>query len=193
MVHVRVIFLVMVVGSLVECSLGIECPYGYVVVEACQKASLSDKPNQVFPKPLDLVNELRKQHHAPAMTAVSELEAASLRAALKCATTVRDDLQFGETSYKEYVGKPSTQDEVLTRAITAWYGTITLYDFKKPEFSAKSGHSSQLLWKSSTMIGCAMQLCQETPGNTGVYNFVVCSYFPPGNIAGKFAENVQSI
>ncbi|KAF8074330.1 hypothetical protein N665_1113s0011, partial [Sinapis alba] len=40
-------------------------------------------------------------------------------------------------------------------------------------------HYTQLVWKKSMRIGCAMGFCNS--GDT----FIICNYDPPGNIVGK--------
>lgn len=47
----------------------------------------------------------------------------------------------------------------------------------------------QVLWKSTTSVGCAMQYCPSVPGFGRGY-FVQCDYSPPGNVLGQFAQNV---
>ncbi|KAJ3706114.1 hypothetical protein LUZ61_009819 [Rhynchospora tenuis] len=42
------------------------------------------------------------------------------------------------------------------------------------------GHYTQVVWRSSTKIGCAKVVCDN---NAGI--FIICSYNPPGNISGQ--------
>lgn len=58
------------------------------------------------------------------------------------------------------------------------------------------GHLTQMLWKSTTKVGCVtvdcggnMRLSDDTP--TDMNKFTVCNYNEPGNFAGKYAENVK--
>ncbi|TRX98646.1 hypothetical protein FHL15_000720 [Xylaria flabelliformis] len=54
------------------------------------------------------------------------------------------------------------------------------------------GHLSQLVWASSTTVGCAVQFC---PKGTAYDNldawFTVCNYSPPGNVGGAYAKNIN--
>ncbi|KAI7836919.1 hypothetical protein COHA_009251 [Chlorella ohadii] len=43
-----------------------------------------------------------------------------------------------------------------------------------------------VVWKGTTAVGCAM-----VPNKCGGFNYVACSYNPPGNMAGGFVDNVQ--
>ena len=48
---------------------------------------------------------------------------------------------------------------------------------------------AQVLWKSTTSVGCAVQHCPSVPGFGNGY-FVQCNYSPPGNVLGQFPQNV---
>ena len=77
-------------------------------------------------------------------------------------------------------GRLGLQGEGATKM---WYDEIKDYDFNKPGFSMKTGHFTQVVWKSSTKLGCG----KATEGNK-VY--IVCHYCPAGNYEGEFAQNV---
>lgn len=49
------------------------------------------------------------------------------------------------------------------------------------------GHYTQLVWRSTTHVGCAMKLCDvRSPFPTFTrWEFWVCNYSPPGNFAGQ--------
>ena len=55
------------------------------------------------------------------------------------------------------------------------------------------GHFSQLIWKKTTHVGCHTQYCPHglkgTAGHAKPY-FTVCNYQSPGNVFGKFNDNV---
>uniref|UniRef100_A0A0N5BK12 SCP domain-containing protein n=1 Tax=Strongyloides papillosus TaxID=174720 RepID=A0A0N5BK12_STREA len=70
-------------------------------------------------------------------------------------------------------------------AVKNWYDEISQYDFKKPEFSYKTGHFTQLVWRGSTKAGFGVAVSAD-----GRRVFVVCKYTPPGNYAGEFQKNV---
>jgi len=42
----------------------------------------------------------------------------------------------------------------------------------------KVGHYSQILWPTTTRVGCAIQ-------SSRAWDFLVCRYSPPGNIDGR--------
>jgi Cysteine-rich secretory protein family len=71
-------------------------------------------------------------------------------------------------------------------AVELWYKEINHYNFSSPGFSPATGHFTQMVWKNSTQLGCAMAHCS---GET----FWVCRYSPQGNITnpGQFKQNVM--
>ena len=75
-----------------------------------------------------------------------------------------------------------------TGAVDAWYNEISQYDYSNPGFSSNSGHFTQLVWKSTSQVGCGVKACG---GVWGAY--VICSYDPAGNVSGEYADNVQPL
>ncbi|VVT46968.1 uncharacterized protein SAPINGB_P001477 [Magnusiomyces paraingens] len=69
-------------------------------------------------------------------------------------------------------------------AIAAWYNEEDLYDYSSGQYSSSTGHFTQIVWTSTTALGCATYDC----GSSG--SFLVCEYYPAGNVIGYFTENV---
>lgn len=72
----------------------------------------------------------------------------------------------------------------------------TQYDYANPGVVSTKpiGHFTQVVWNSTTSVGCAVRQCPGgmsgvTPRLTPAY-YVVCRYFSPGNWAGEYAANV---
>ena len=74
--------------------------------------------------------------------------------------------------------------------LKGWYdGEIDLYDYDNPVFSAVTGHFTQVVWKSTHKLGCA--ICD---GDGRSYPFIVtCQYNLPGNYPGQFTSNVPAV
>jgi hypothetical protein len=55
----------------------------------------------------------------------------------------------------------------------------------------ETGHFTQLVWKDTTSVGCGRTECngRDDGGAPGWY--LVCEYWPHGNVIGAFEENVQ--
>ncbi|KAL0739283.1 hypothetical protein Bca4012_015493 [Brassica carinata] len=66
-------------------------------------------------------------------------------------------------------------------AVVAWASERRFYDRKTYRCKANGDclHYTQLVWKKSLRIGCAIVFCKS--GDT----FVICNYDPPGNIVGQ--------
>jgi len=77
----------------------------------------------------------------------------------------------------------------VTDAVDAWGDERNEYNFNDPGFSEATGHFTQLVWKATTTVGCGRTLCNGTNDVAGWY--VVCEYYPPGNVIGEFGTEVQ--
>ncbi|CAI4043665.1 hypothetical protein SKDZ_10G1340 [Saccharomyces kudriavzevii ZP591] len=75
-----------------------------------------------------------------------------------------------------------------TSAVDAWYNEISSYDFSNPGFSGNTGHFTQVVWKSTTQVGCGIKTCGGAWGD-----YVICSYDPAGNYEGEYADNVEPL
>jgi len=54
------------------------------------------------------------------------------------------------------------------------------------------GHYTQVVWKSTTKIGCASKLCPAGTIVGGMASwYTVCNYYPPGNFGGQYGQNVS--
>jgi hypothetical protein len=95
---------------------------------------------------------------------------------------------YGENLARGYPDVPS--------AVDAWGDERSLYHFSNNNptgFSEETGHFTQLVWQGTQSTGCGWTDCNGKNGLDGVY--LVCEYWPPGNIVGEdnqfFIENVQ--
>ncbi|KAK4934157.1 hypothetical protein LTR28_010856 [Elasticomyces elasticus] len=92
-----------------------------------------------------------------------------------------------------------------TTAIDAWAAEQIHYDRSHPSFDKGTGHFTQLVWKETKTVGCARAQCRDASsgnsdgdgGGTGTggpgWWYLVCEYWPPGNVEGGFAANVQFV
>lgn len=69
-----------------------------------------------------------------------------------------------------------------TGAIDAWYDEGKTYQYG---LESTYDHFTALVWNSSSQLGCAYKYCNEVWGS-----YIICSYYPPGNVVGKSSENV---
>ncbi|KAI0536856.1 CAP domain-containing protein [Xylaria digitata] len=55
------------------------------------------------------------------------------------------------------------------------------------------GHLSQVVWASTTSVGCHAQFCPKGTAYSNLDSwFTVCNYSPPGNVGGAYAKNINS-
>lgn len=64
----------------------------------------------------------------------------------------------------------------------AWMDEVSEYNPSSP----KASHFTQVVWKDTTSVGCAVQSCSGILGS-GKARFYVCEYDPPGNFNNDFA------
>ncbi|KFY36419.1 hypothetical protein V495_07923 [Pseudogymnoascus sp. VKM F-4514 (FW-929)] len=129
---------------------------------------------------IDTHNFYRKEHNASAL-AWNKTSAAY---AANWAGACNFKHSGGPTGENLAAGYPNA-----TASIDAWGTERDEYDFKKGEFSHETGHFTQVVWKDTTTVGCGRTKCDGRGGSPGWY--VVCEYYPPGNVIGAFVENVQ--
>lgn len=93
----------------------------------------------------------------------------------------------GKVKYGENLAFSTAPVMSYTDVVKAWYDEINLYDFNHPKFSLKVGHFTQVVWKTTTQVGCGYKSGCETGDWSDIW---VCQYQAPGNILGQFAQNV---
>lgn len=69
----------------------------------------------------------------------------------------------------------------------AWYDEERKYDFKKSQYSSATGHFTQMVWKGTKEVGCAMVNNNRI---AGFPYYLACEYKPAGNYIGEFRTNV---
>ena len=142
-------------------------------------------------------NAYRSTHHSPALTLGSSFNnTAQAHAEIILSTGVfrhsSGDQRngAGENMYYTFSQYPLDPTDLANRAVGAWYDEVLDYNYSNPGFSVDTGHFTQVVWKSSTQLGCGVAQGPKTiAGRTGTANYVVCHYAPDGN-SGDFSSNV---
>ena len=126
-------------------------------------------------------NQFRAKHHAPTLEWDDTLANYAANYAAKCV------FRYSSSPYGENLaaGYPT-----VNAAINAWYAEQKNYSYLWSGFSYKTGHFTQVVWKSTKKLGCAFVFCNGKNGTPGHY--LVCEYSPHGNVTnvGYFRENV---
>ena len=66
-----------------------------------------------------------------------------------------------------------------------WYNEVKNYNFKKPGFSANTGHFTQVVWKASKEFGIGLY-CSGACYMTG-------NYYPGGNYNNMYSTQVENL
>lgn len=86
-------------------------------------------------------------------------------------------------TYPEYVGENiygSSGGATGTAAVASWAEEEADYDYGSNTCNGICGHYTQIVWRDTTKVGCALHTCPGlTYGST-----IVCDYGPGGNIGG---------
>ncbi|EDM74710.1 SCP-like family protein [Plesiocystis pacifica SIR-1] len=74
-------------------------------------------------------------------------------------------------------------------SVTAsWASEAADYDHRRHQCAAGAvcGHYTQMVWRASTELGCAVSTCgTNSPFGGGTWELWVCNYDPPGNWVGQ--------
>lgn len=144
---------------------------------------------------LDLHNDFRRQHGAVDLHWSFSLQEAARAVAQKCEFR-HSRLGNGENLFA-LVGQVTS--DLGAQATRAWYAEGDKYSFASPGFSPRTGHFTQVVWKRTRQLGCWEEkscrslepwLSSSSLRGAARIGFVVCEYFPPGNVLGTFSENV---
>ncbi|KAL7804892.1 PR-1-like protein [Trichoderma aethiopicum] len=127
---------------------------------------------------LNSTNTYRKEYNASSVHWNTTLEKFA-SAYLQNDTTCKFAHSGGPFGENIAIGYPNA-----TAAVEAWGNEDREYNFAKPGFTEETGHFSQLVWKNTRAVGCGRKLCGERGW------FVVCEYWPRGNVGGEYADEV---
>jgi hypothetical protein len=133
-------------------------------------------------------NDNRKKHgNVPALTWD---DAAAKRAQATADLCV---FEYADGDDGENIAYTSDTDlaVALPWAANAWYEDSKAYNFLYPGSNPNTDAFTQMVWKSTTRVGCGVKNCpKDTIWDGGPVVLIVCNYVPEGNLNGWFAENV---
>ncbi|KAI7801485.1 putative golgi-associated plant pathogenesis-related protein 1, partial [Triplophysa rosa] len=136
---------------------------------------------------LETHNKYRRKHQAPDLTLSDTLCASAQLWADHIFSKKRmehSDTDNGENIFYAFSSEP--KKPTGKKPVDTWYSEIKDYNFEKSGYQPKTGHFTQVVWKSTKEVGVGL----ATDGRT-VY--VVGQYSPSGNITnpGYYEENVR--
>ena len=135
---------------------------------------------------LDSHNIHRANHSVNALVWDDRLTNVAAQIAASC--VYAHDTSTGGGGYGQNIGAGSPPSDIPAMITNLMYNNeINYYPGYGSEPSMANfhlwGHFSQIVWKSTTSIGCATQYCPNGLANTGggvSPYFTVCNYSPPG-------------
>ncbi|KAG0198359.1 hypothetical protein BGX33_012414 [Mortierella sp. NVP41] len=124
---------------------------------------------------LDQHNKYRTRHSAPPLVWSDSLAKDADRAAADC-QPFNSPSRYGRNQF-------TGLETDFFLAVQIWYDEIKGYSFEDPSKSTRySGTFSQIVWKNSKRIGCAIRECPNDYNHGESTIFVhLCEYDPPGN------------
>ncbi|EFX72964.1 hypothetical protein DAPPUDRAFT_325774 [Daphnia pulex] len=129
-------------------------------------------------------NDYRKKHGVPPLvldlnvTAAAENWAKTMAAENTLAYS--DNKNYGENQYFHW----GRRQVIGRNPVDSFYEEIEDYNFNDPEGPGFTSHFTQVVWKSTKLMGVGV----AKSGDQGIY--VAVFYYPKGNRVGQFAANV---
>ncbi|KAL0577677.1 hypothetical protein V5O48_004325 [Marasmius crinis-equi] len=131
-------------------------------------------------------NEYRSRYGAPGLTWSDALYPDTLKYAQQC----KFQHSNGGGKYGENLAAGTGNSYGFTNGLKSWMDEASKYDYNHPGFSSGTGHFTQVVWKSSKQVACAIANCRGGTIFQQPSKYIICRYTPPGNFQGRFAENV---
>lgn len=135
---------------------------------------------------LNAHNNYRKRHGAPPLNLDRNLckyaEEWAKHLAARNILEHRPESNYGENIYCLYSSDPTFTINGNT-PVDTWYEEIKHHPFGREPNNLKSGHFTQVIWKSSENLGVGV--AKSTQGSI----YVVANYSPAGNFVGHYVEN----
>ncbi|CAG9816159.1 unnamed protein product [Phaedon cochleariae] len=139
---------------------------------------------------LESHNTYRRRHGVPPLKLDKKLckysEEWAKHLAQKNILEHRPGSNYGENIYCLYSSDPNFTVNGHT-PVDTWYEEVSHHPFGKEPSNLKSGHFSQVIWKSSEYLGVGV--AKNSQGSI----YVVANYSPAGNFVGHYVENVPPV
>lgn len=91
--------------------------------------------------------------------------------------------------YGQNIFATSSSTPTMTDATLLWVGEQPDYNYATNGCASGKvcGHYTQIVWRSTTQVGCGQALCTaNSPFGAGNWSFIVCDYSPQGNYTGQW-------
>ena len=125
----------------------------------------------------------------PPMTWSSELAATAAAWVAQCRDTeapsgLVDHNDGRSQGHPYYVGEnifASSGGATAQAAVSSWASEAADYDYASGQCNGVCGHYTQIVWRDSVEVGCALGTCSGLRFSSTI----VCNYGPGGNSGGK--------
>ncbi|XP_065676309.1 uncharacterized protein LOC100206500 isoform X3 [Hydra vulgaris] len=168
---------------------------------ASQKSDFHESSNfSLFSRSgLEAHNKLRKAHGVPDLVLDLEMTKKAEEYAEKLSKLGKNSIVLASPLERDGCGEnlavfctlsPSQVVDEASEAVTKWYSEVCTpgYSFNDNTPSSSVLHFTQVVWKSSTLLGMG-KFTTKTHSETCTY--VVARYKKPGNVAGLYKSNVM--
>ncbi len=127
-------------------------------------------------------------NYSPELAASSQQWAEHLKQSNRCRMKhSQPDSKYGENLYwasaiKWSDGKRELQHVAAKNVVDSWASERSNYDYKLNNCTPGKmcGHYTQIVWRSTTLVGCGAAICEDTKEQVWV-----CRYQAPGNWIGE--------
>lgn len=129
-----------------------------------------------------------KLTYSPALAVKAQIWADNLNHTNDCKMRHSEpDGQYGENLYWASAlnwsdGRRELQDVSPEKVVDSWGSEKADYDYANNRCAPgkKCGHYTQMVWRTTTTVGCARAVCEDTHEQIWV-----CQYQPAGNWVGR--------
>ncbi len=108
---------------------------------------------------------------------------------------MHDVTQLHDLGYGENIAAATPPGSLTTAQVVGlWASEAPYYDYatntcntaNPPNPWGTCGHYTQLVWRSTTVVGCGFRTCSTgSPWGSGSWDYWVCDYAPAGNYVGE--------
>lgn len=144
---------------------------------------------------VDAHNKLRaevgieeKLSYSPVLAAAAQAWADKLKQTNHCQMRhSKPNGQYGENLYWESAlswsnGRKELLNVTPDRVVDLWGREKANYDYSSNQCTQGKmcGHYTQIVWRTTTSVGCGMAVCEDTKEQVWA-----CQYLPTGNLIGR--------
>jgi pathogenesis-related protein 1 len=170
-------------GIIITATLGIGLTFSLPNASSAQAAQKVDSTAMTAAH-----NQWRSKTGVPTLTWSNDLAVSAQQWAdqlaqngckMKHSTTINgENIYWAGAAYRSD-GTSSAQEVTDQNVVDAWGNEVKYYDYENNTCHSVCGHYTQVVWQSTTEVGCGMASCSDKA------QIWVCQYNPRGNMVGQ--------